>query len=290
MCRPCARGKRALAPGAQEVALAVEHDHRVLAAVEHVDAVLAVHRDRGDVLELPALGQLRPVLHHAVAVLAAAQDRRHRMSPFDRPMECVRERSMAPSTGRGRESGMRVQALFKAGVVVALASLVAGASLADIDRAAVDFTTPADIKWVQERGGHQRAGHAVRRPDQAGPVRRAHQVAARQHEPAALPSERPLLRGDLRHLVDGHGREVRPGQHRAGAGGQLRHPLRGQGALRRRQGRGGPSSRSGAWARRPRCRPRSASSVLQVASRPPRNPVPDVILPGRARLQIRSSD
>jgi len=64
--------KGALAPGAQEVSVAVEHDHRVLAAVERIDAVLAVHRHRGDVLELPALGQLAPAFDHPVPIVAAA--------------------------------------------------------------------------------------------------------------------------------------------------------------------------------------------------------------------------
>jgi hypothetical protein len=70
----------ALAPGAQEVARAVEHDHGVLAAIEHVDVVLAVAGHRGGVLEPPALGELRPVLHHAVAVLTAPKNDRHPVS------------------------------------------------------------------------------------------------------------------------------------------------------------------------------------------------------------------
>ncbi len=70
----------ALAPGAQEVAFAVEHHHRVLAAVENIDIILAVASDRGRILELPPVGQLRPVLHYAVAVFAAPQHDRHRDS------------------------------------------------------------------------------------------------------------------------------------------------------------------------------------------------------------------
>ena len=60
------------APAFDEIAIAVEHHHRVLAAIEDVDAVLAVDGDRGDVREIPAVGQLRPVLHHAIAMLARA--------------------------------------------------------------------------------------------------------------------------------------------------------------------------------------------------------------------------
>ena len=81
MCRPCARVEQALAPGAQEIAVAVEHHHRVLAAIEDVDLVLAVDADRGDVLERPAVGQLRPVLDHAVAILAISDDGSHRRLP-----------------------------------------------------------------------------------------------------------------------------------------------------------------------------------------------------------------
>ena len=40
--------KQPLAPALDEAAVAVQHHHRVLAAIEHVDAVLAVDRDRAD--------------------------------------------------------------------------------------------------------------------------------------------------------------------------------------------------------------------------------------------------
>ena len=64
-----------LAPALDEAAVAVQHHHRVLAAIEHVDAVLAVDRDRADVGQIPAVGQLRPVFDHAIAMLARAQNR-----------------------------------------------------------------------------------------------------------------------------------------------------------------------------------------------------------------------
>src|SRR6266403_2121456 len=47
------------------------------AAVEDIDAVLAVDRDRGDVAEAPAHRQLGPVLHHAVTMLARAENGWH---------------------------------------------------------------------------------------------------------------------------------------------------------------------------------------------------------------------
>ena len=69
--------EQAFAPRAQEVAVAVEHHHRMLAAIEDIDAVLAVDRHRRDVAELPAVGQLGPVLDHAITMLAASEDYGH---------------------------------------------------------------------------------------------------------------------------------------------------------------------------------------------------------------------
>src|SRR6202012_3403647 len=65
-------GKQTLAPGAQEIAIAVEHDHRVFAAIEHIDVVVAIDADRADLLERPAWRQLRPVHHRLVGVFAVA--------------------------------------------------------------------------------------------------------------------------------------------------------------------------------------------------------------------------
>ena len=72
--------EQAFAPAREEIAVAVEHDHRMLAAVEDIDAVLAVDGDRGDVVERPAVRQLRPVLDHAVAMLAGAENGWHVVS------------------------------------------------------------------------------------------------------------------------------------------------------------------------------------------------------------------
>ena len=75
--QPVRAGEQSFAPARHEIAVAVEHHHRMGAAVEEVDAVLAVDRDGGDVGELPAVRQLRPVLHHAVAMLARAENGWH---------------------------------------------------------------------------------------------------------------------------------------------------------------------------------------------------------------------
>jgi len=62
-----------LAPRAQEVALAVEHDHRVLAAIEHIHVVLFIDADRANFLERPPGRQLGPILDRLVTVVAAAE-------------------------------------------------------------------------------------------------------------------------------------------------------------------------------------------------------------------------
>src|SRR5215467_9060348 len=82
---PVRAAEHTLAPGAQEISLAVEHHHGMLSAVENVNLVLAVDCDRGDVLERPAVRQFRPVLHHPIAMLTTAQNYRHSCPPFAPP-------------------------------------------------------------------------------------------------------------------------------------------------------------------------------------------------------------
>jgi hypothetical protein len=70
-----------LAPGAQQVAAAVEHAHRMFAAVEGIDVVVLVDADRGDVgVEFHAGRQLRPVVLHLVAISVGAEHDRHNVS------------------------------------------------------------------------------------------------------------------------------------------------------------------------------------------------------------------
>src|SRR5690348_16511582 len=75
--QPMGAAEQAFAKTGDEIALAVEHHHRMFAAVEDVDAVLAVDCDGGNIGELPAVRQLAPVFDDAVAMLARAQDGRH---------------------------------------------------------------------------------------------------------------------------------------------------------------------------------------------------------------------
>ena len=64
--------KDPVAPGAQIIAVAVEDDQRVFAAVEHVNLVPAIDGHRGDIAQAPAERQLRPVVDNAVRELAGS--------------------------------------------------------------------------------------------------------------------------------------------------------------------------------------------------------------------------
>ena len=67
----------AFAPRAQELALAVEDHHRVLAAIEDVDVVVTVDPDSAHFLERPALRHFRPVGVDPVPKIAAPDDHRN---------------------------------------------------------------------------------------------------------------------------------------------------------------------------------------------------------------------
>ena len=75
------RGKQTLTPGAQEIAVAVEHDHRVFAAVEDIDIVPGIDTDSADLLERPAGRQLGPVFDRFVGVVAVPQGHHVRSPP-----------------------------------------------------------------------------------------------------------------------------------------------------------------------------------------------------------------
>src|SRR5262249_36775718 len=73
----------ALAPGAEEVALAVEHHHGMPSAIESIHAVLGVDAHRGHVgVELLAGWQLRPPGDDLGALPRGAQDLRHGWPPL----------------------------------------------------------------------------------------------------------------------------------------------------------------------------------------------------------------
>ena len=67
----------ALAPGAQKIALGVEHRHRVLAAVERIDPVLSVDADCRDIAQDDLVRQLCPGITHDKSIFTAAKLNRH---------------------------------------------------------------------------------------------------------------------------------------------------------------------------------------------------------------------
>jgi hypothetical protein len=68
--------EQAFAPGAQEVALTIEDDHWVSAAIEEVDLILLVDGNTRNVIQLPP-SELAPVPRHFVAELPLSHCRRH---------------------------------------------------------------------------------------------------------------------------------------------------------------------------------------------------------------------
>ena len=64
-------GENTLTPGGEIVAVPIQDDQRVFAAVEEIHPVFGVGDD-GRLPQLPSLGQLLPILHLLVGVLAVA--------------------------------------------------------------------------------------------------------------------------------------------------------------------------------------------------------------------------
>src|SRR5580692_9176339 len=74
MWTPCARGYWPSPHDRRKFALAVEHHHRVLAPIEHIDVVVPVDADTADLLEGPAGCQFPPVGIDPVSELFASDD------------------------------------------------------------------------------------------------------------------------------------------------------------------------------------------------------------------------
>ena len=73
---------------------------------------------------------------------------------------------------------------------------------ADLDRTAVDFKTPAEIKWVKNAAGTNESVVLFGDPSKPGPYARAPPGPATR--PGRTSPTSTGLRGPLRHLVDGH--------------------------------------------------------------------------------------
>ena len=69
--KPVGPGEHPFPPRLQETAIAVEYDHRVLAAVEHINPVLGVDAHRRHFNVSPSIGQLTPIFLHLVKEFAA---------------------------------------------------------------------------------------------------------------------------------------------------------------------------------------------------------------------------
>src|SRR5271154_120568 len=68
-------------PGAQQIALCIEHRDRMLAAIERVDPTLPVDPDRRAVTQRDFLRHLGPILVDLEGVLAISELNRHASSP-----------------------------------------------------------------------------------------------------------------------------------------------------------------------------------------------------------------
>lgn len=109
-------GEDFLAPRAEETAVAVEHDHRVLAAVEDEDAVLVVDCDPGYVDQIPALGQIAPLtVVCAVRVLTRAEHHAHARPPRRVPDANPASTKIVPCTIRRRPcvGGLKITELHR---------------------------------------------------------------------------------------------------------------------------------------------------------------------------------
>ena len=115
--------------------------------------------------------------------------------------------------------------------LLALVFSAATIQAADIDRAAVDFKTPAEIKWVRNAADTNESAVLFGDPSKPGPyVVRIKWFPGNGGRPHFHPNDR-FFCGSFRHLVDGNGRKVRSGQHGAGSRRKLRHSLRRQNSL-----------------------------------------------------------
>ena len=69
--------EHAVAPGAQKVAVAVEHDHRMLAAGEAIELVFIVNRHRRHFVKRPVIGQFAETFDHFITKITAANNNPH---------------------------------------------------------------------------------------------------------------------------------------------------------------------------------------------------------------------
>jgi hypothetical protein len=59
-----------IAPGTEKLAVAINHNHRPVTAIEQIDAIFRVDTDAGDIIG-PSAGKFAPVLDYFVDEFAA---------------------------------------------------------------------------------------------------------------------------------------------------------------------------------------------------------------------------
>jgi hypothetical protein len=62
--------EESLSPRMNYVAIAIEDDYRVLAAIQDIDLVFLVNSDSTDIKEAPAFGQLCPTINQFIPMLS----------------------------------------------------------------------------------------------------------------------------------------------------------------------------------------------------------------------------
>src|SRR5215831_21035091 len=102
MNTPCARGKTPSPNERRKLPSAVEHDHRMLTAIEDVDVVVRVHANAADFLKRPAGREFRPVLQRFVCVFTVAHGSHGQDSPALSLAELVTKRRLRPGTVLGK--------------------------------------------------------------------------------------------------------------------------------------------------------------------------------------------
>jgi ChrR Cupin-like domain len=86
--------------------------------------------------------------------------------PEDRP---ARRRAQEPGDGVGSLREVHRMRLRPTVLLVAILAAAASAQAADLDRASVDFTTPAEIKWVRNAAGTNEQALLFGDPSKPGP-------------------------------------------------------------------------------------------------------------------------
>src|SRR5215467_4348368 len=95
-------GQEAFAPGAQQIAIVVEYRDRMLATIEGIDNVLAVHPYCGAIPKRDLVRDFGPVFLDLEGPFAVAEPLRHRFLPTAAPSPPETPRPAPPRCRDGR--------------------------------------------------------------------------------------------------------------------------------------------------------------------------------------------